>query len=175
MTHAPGSLHALSEVIFEIFDGADVTVASLLEEYTACMHRWIPLVELDQLTRDNSRPGPLLLLAMFLVTRRPEKSIESLKTGVLYMTLKQIVAVGQTDGDTYLEFIQTTMVLAIYECAHGMVRQAHVTLSSCVAMTTLLDLGTPQQLDAEDTLIPLHVAILVLDRYVTIKCLPSCI
>jgi hypothetical protein len=104
---------------------------------------------------------------MFLVTKRPFGNSDYLKTSVLYMTIKQIHTILQTSGEAHLELIQAIMIIAIYECSHGMARQAHVTLGACVALTNLLDideLQNPARQIIEERLNPLHVAILVLDR-----------
>lgn len=172
MNHVPGSILLFSELVTEILDLANVTISSLVQEYASCMQRWIPLVTPAQLLQDpegkDQLPSPLLLLSMFLVTRRPVGYAEQLRTGVLYTTIKQIHATLQSSGEVQQELVQSDMIVAVYELAHGMSRQAYMTLGACVAMVTLLDFGTPRSVDVEDNLNLLHVAILVLDRYVLI-------
>jgi hypothetical protein len=167
MNRAPSAQAILSEIVSDILDAANVTVPSILEEYAACMHRWIPLVTLDQLKQEGGqRNGPILILAIFLVTRRPGPHTELLRTGVLYSTLKEMLVIAQTEEEMHLELIQAHMILAIYECGHGMAKQASVSLSTCAAMAQLLDLKFQQRNvpPDEEMLVPLHVAILVLDR-----------
>lgn len=166
-----GSHHSFSDLVSEILESAGVSVAGLLQEYASCMLRWIPLVSLDTFTlerHDNQLPGPILLLSMFLVTKRPFGNSDYLKTSTLYTTVKQIHAILQASGEVHLEVVQAIMIMAIYECAHGMARQAHVTLGACVSLVNLLDVDAQQEPKGqltEEQLNPLHVSILVLDRY----------
>lgn len=166
-----GSQVSLAITMSRILDAVGLTFDALLQEYAVCMHRWLPLMNEAQLglgssAVETSRPRPLVLLSMFLVTRPPDNPTRTMNSTVLYMTIKQMHAMLQAAGRVDADTIRALMIVVIYECAHGLTRQAYVTLSSCVAMVQLFEATEdiiPRRMK-DGRLDPLHIAILVLDR-----------
>ncbi|KAF2864952.1 hypothetical protein BDV95DRAFT_613101 [Massariosphaeria phaeospora] len=181
---APGSRNKFSVVVHAILELADVSVTTIMDEYARCIHSWSPLMDedvylsgADRLSRRDRPPSPLLLLLVFLVTRRtcayPREAQR--RTRVLYTTLKQLLVLLQTSNDVEFELVQSTMLLAVYECANGMATQAYLTLSSCSGMLAIVESNVLQGRErrSQDEVCSLKVAALVLDRMIALSALTT--
>lgn len=156
------------EKLSNILSKVNLTLPSLVEDYTRSIHNWFPIVNLDQLRLHINNPSTpstetsttLLSLAMLLVITTPCGHIEHLSQKRLYMTLQCLCAALQSRNDIGVPLVEAKSLMTLYECGHGMIRQAYLTLSSTVAMTSLLDA------DAEDSegQIHLEVCLMILDR-----------
>lgn len=155
-------LEKLSNILSEV----NLTLPSLVEGYTRSIHNWFPIVNLDQLQPHINNPATpkmemsttLLCLAILLVITPPCGHIQHLKQKRLYTTLQCICAAFQSQNDIGSTLVQAKSLIALYECGHGLARQAYLTLSSTVAMMSLLgDNGHGTHL---------KVCLMILDRYV---------
>jgi hypothetical protein len=170
------SLCKLSQLIAEILYQANTTARSATQDYSSYMHSWIFPATADLLNlatqNDNktqdSLSESLLLLSMFLVTRALPKGSGGARMSVLYITVLQIHAHIQAAGTISLDVVRARMLVVIYEISHGLLKQAHVTLSCCLALFSV------QYQDAEwdgdskwdrELIISVGVGLLFLDRY----------
>ncbi|KAF1980344.1 hypothetical protein BU23DRAFT_594590 [Bimuria novae-zelandiae CBS 107.79] len=178
----PGCTDRFSEVISDMLDLANCKVSDMLEEHATSIHQWCPLLD-EELLREgrkgayddfpsNLLPNPLLLLCVFMLIRPTCAHTEHVCTGVLYTTVKQLLAIGQAAGEVSLELFRAGMLVAVYECGHGMARQALQTLSWCVALFDLikLDMHKPdREVCSEELISSLNAAIVMLDRMIPLS------
>jgi len=148
---------------------SQVTVSGLLDDFSTSIQSWFPVLNLDFLVKEvydfpntcKSPSLPLLLLAILLITTRPCDHTDCLPCKRLHTTILSLSACMQSQLKSDMYFIQTRIITALYECGHGMSRQAHLTLSSAVAMAALEDASRREQ---EESL-HMRVACMILDRY----------
>ncbi|USP80133.1 uncharacterized protein yc1106_07407 [Curvularia clavata] len=178
---APTEASKLSEVVYDMLDLGDVDLPWALAEFGPCIQQWCPVFPTTYLTggiddlaqqgprRDKLRQ-PLLLLCLWLVTRRTCMQEDHTTQCQLYRTLKQILALLQPEEHIGLETLQISMLLAVYEVGHGMSKQAFQTLSASVSMLKLLDLSNPNP-TLKHNLSWLKSSILMLDNTLSITAL----
>lgn len=179
---APAEASKLSEVVYDILDLADVDLPRALAEFGPCIQQWCPVFPITHLTggvddlaqqgprRDKLRQ-PLLLLCLWLVTRRTCMQEDHTTQCQLYRTLKQILALLQSEEHIGLETLQISMLLTVYEVGHAMSKQAFQTLSASVSILKLLDLSTPNP-TLESYLSWLKSSLLMLDTTLSITTIP---
>ncbi|RSM08728.1 hypothetical protein CEP52_004473 [Fusarium oligoseptatum] len=165
----------LLERLGNILSEVNVTLSSLVEDYTRSIHNWFPIVNLDQFRPHINNPSTtntetsttLLYLVMLLVITPPCGHIEHLRQKRLYMTLQCLCAALQSQNDIGIPLVQAKSLIALYECGHGMTRQAYLTLSSTVAMMSLLEADSRGPKDE----MGLKVCLIILDRLITLSTL----
>ncbi|KAF2845694.1 hypothetical protein T440DRAFT_493260 [Plenodomus tracheiphilus IPT5] len=174
----------LSALVYEILDHADVDMAVVLEEFGPCISQWCPIIPENLLARCASdlamqtpRPErvnyPLLLLCLWLVTRRTCSNPDHVEKCELYRTLKLLLALLQSRADIELGGVQVGMLISVYEVGHGMQKQAVQTIASCAALLKILDLEARKQ-NAEEAIALiewLQVSMLMLDRLIPLSML----
>jgi hypothetical protein len=124
----------------------------------------------------NQHSSPLLILGVFLLSRHTCCHPEHITTGVLYTTVKLMITLVRATGEVSLDLLRAQMLIAVYECAHGMAKQAHVTLSACVALLALIRLDMhvgDQATCSEEVMASLRAAIVMLDRMIPLSRLPG--
>jgi hypothetical protein len=179
-----GSTSALTNLVSGSLDQANTTLAAVMEQYASTVHHWCPL--LSEAMLQNGRDGSfddavredylsqLLILCVFLLARRACRHPEHVTSNLLYTTLKQMLALARASGGISLNIFRAEMLLAVYEYAHGLGKQAHVTLTSCAAMLTLIELDM-RRLDSVRVgvgiLEPLRANVIMLDRMVPLSTL----
>lgn len=176
------AMNKFSELISDMLDLAEYKVSGMLEEHATSIHQWCPIIDEELLRKGREGaydeyppdllPNPLLLLCVFMLARRTCAHAEHISTGVLYTTVKQLLAIGQAAGEPSLELFRAGMLMSVYECSHGMAKQALVTLSSCVAMFDLIKLDFRQphrESCSEEIVASLDAAIIMLDRMIPLS------
>jgi hypothetical protein len=167
----------ISALVQEFLDLADINLPLALEEFGPCIQQWCPIMHEQYLrggTNDISQQtssadlwrSPLLLLGLWLVTRRTCAYREHIERSELYRTMKQVLALLQTQNELYLEAIQLSILVTVYEVGHGLHIQACQTLAGSVALLRMLWLSARKQKDSELVEIAewLQVSMLMLDR-----------
>ncbi|EUC46613.1 hypothetical protein COCMIDRAFT_68653, partial [Bipolaris oryzae ATCC 44560] len=145
----PGAAAKLSEVIFDILDLADVDLALALDEFGTCIQQWCPVFPTSYLygeTEDLSQQSqhkdrlrrPLLLLCLWLVTRRTCVQQAHTTQPQIYLALKQVLALLHSSNQISLQILQISLLLAIYETGHGQSHAAYLTLSTSISLFNLL-------------------------------------
>ncbi|KAJ4229106.1 hypothetical protein NW759_003830 [Fusarium solani] len=162
-------LEKLSNILSEV----NLTLPSLVEDYTRSIHNWFPIVNLDHFRphiNNPSTPGTetsttLLCLAMLLVITPQCGHIEHLSQKRLYMTLQYLCAALQSRNDIGVPLVEAKSLMTLYECGHGMTSQAYLTLSSTVAMISLLGADA----EGSEGHIHLEVCLMILDRLIVLS------
>lgn len=171
----PGSQLRFTQLVKEILGLFNLTARSLIREYGYAIHPWLPLFDpktkattyID--VRGSESPCDMvLLLAIYLATRRPCGRVDHLSRNTLYITMKQLLATLQIHPKMKVHncLLQTTMLVALYECGHGLSQAAYSTLSSVVAAESLHDhiLKLRGCISQEESSLHLRASILILDR-----------
>jgi hypothetical protein len=160
----------------EILETAQIPTTSLVNEYFATVHPWLPIINQEHFRSRLSlwpQSGDVglatLLLAFYVVTRNPCTNGDHSMRSLSYQTVKQIFVLQASAGGT-LELLRAGLIIAYYECGHGLPREAYITLATCVAIAQPLglefeDMNDQPGLDAERS--ACRWAILFLDRYAT--------
>ncbi|KAE9375214.1 hypothetical protein N431DRAFT_463313 [Stipitochalara longipes BDJ] len=163
----------LAHLINRILEAAKITATSLMDEYFATIHTWLPIIDKDQFrSRLLSWPETgdaalsTLMWSFHLITRRPCADNHHSINNLLYRTTKQIFML-QASGDATLELLQAGLIVTYYACGHGLLQDAHVTLATCLAIAQLIGLdfegmSDPSELDNERS--ACWWAIILLDR-----------
>jgi hypothetical protein len=182
MNREPGSTDRFSGLVSDLLDLAECKISSMMEEHATSAHQWCPLIDEGLLRKGRNGaydacspdllPNPLQLLCVFMLTRRACLHVEHVNTSVLYTTVKQLLALGQAAGEVSLDLFRAGMLVAVYECAHGMASQAFVTLSSCVAQLELVKLNMrkpDREPCTEEVASSLDAAVVMLDRMIPLS------
>jgi hypothetical protein len=145
------------------------TIEQLLEDD---IFKWFPVVESGRLDNDQSQRDrldsydflfdydgpdvgmPLLHLAILLITTPPPMGAKGgppilpATTSILYRTLNAMYATMSSAIAPSTLLAQTLGIIALYEFGQGMFEQAHLTITSAFALTSML----PFNLDTQTTL-----------------------
>ena len=172
LDHSPADLTcglpSFSQQALDILGEIGIKLSDLLDDFDCSIHHWFPIVDLDQLRIEAQAPQgcrttqstPLLWLAILLVTTRPCSHTTHLSCRRLHATLLSISAALQTLKTPDIGLVQAQALIALYECGQGMGSQAYLTLSSAVAMATLIVAGN----ETNDKSLHWKVALMILDR-----------
>ncbi|KAF2821657.1 hypothetical protein CC86DRAFT_448667 [Ophiobolus disseminans] len=174
----PGLATALLRIVAEILDSTGFNLVHAFTDFGPCIQQWCPILVEDQILGNcdytvnelvNARDGPddpILWFCMWLVLRKPCSPLEDMGQSELYITLKQVHALLQTDPRPELRSLQTGMIIAIYELGHGLRQQSFQTLAACTATLRLLELEARRKQDAESLkrCAWLNASIFMLDR-----------
>lgn len=148
--------------------------STLLDEYNRQIHPWLPILDDDQrldgsfsASQRSSPSSALLRLAIILLIRKQCGHPAHLRNSTLYQTVKQVLAILPSAEDPCAEFLQIHLLLALYECGHGMTEAAYLTLSSCVPLANLLSerRGASSLFTSQIDSARYRTMILILDRY----------
>lgn len=143
--YKPDDLEAktrLEDGVAEVLHNRGCTVRELLKDP---VFEAFPLVEhlrkIDCPHRSELADSswPVLHLAVLLVATPPCDHKECWQTKRLYLTIKSMFALMQLQLPKSAELMQVQGLIALYECGHGMLEHAHVTLNSAFTMASLLD------------------------------------
>ncbi|EMD66192.1 hypothetical protein COCSADRAFT_137543 [Bipolaris sorokiniana ND90Pr] len=145
----PGAAAKLSEVVYEILDLADVDLTLALDEFGTCIQQWCPVFptsylygEIEDLSQQSQHKDrlrhPLLLLCLWLVTRRTCVQQAHTTQPQLYLALKQVLALLHSSVQISVQILQISLLLAIYETGHGQSHAAYLTLSTSISLFNLL-------------------------------------
>ncbi|KAF5717681.1 hypothetical protein FMUND_5627 [Fusarium mundagurra] len=124
---------------------------------------------------------PILHLAILLVATPPCDHKACSQTKRLYVAVKALVALMQLHLPNHAELVQTQGLIALYECGHGMLEHAHVTLNSAFTMAARLDVDLSSVLTSLEwrlslMLIDILVALQTLHRkqnWIPLACPPD--
>ncbi|KAF4462268.1 hypothetical protein FALBO_10920 [Fusarium albosuccineum] len=156
----------LWELAYQILAESGIIIPNLLDSFADTIHKWLPIVDLDRLrrvteSRSKTWTGsstPALILAIRLITLQPCSHRDHAGNTRFYNTMKLVTAALQPD----IVLVQAKAILALYECSHGLPQQAYLTLSSTVAMASLLEY---LEQDSE-TWLKYGIALTTLDRVI---------
>ncbi|KAG4255308.1 hypothetical protein FPRO04_03841 [Fusarium proliferatum] len=110
---------------------------------------------------------PILHLAILLVATPPCDHKACSQTKGLYVAVKALFALMQLHVPNHAEFVQTQGLIALYECGHGMIEHAHVTLNSAFTMAARLDVDLSSIL----TSLEWRLSLMLIDSLVALQTL----
>lgn len=164
-----------TRLIEDILETAQTSVASLIRTYQASVHVRFPIIKTGKLCFDQhphalsgTPDTPILILALCLVTRVPCGHEDHSMRDLTYRTFKQCFML-QTANPGSLMSLQAGLLLAYYECGHGLLREAHVTLAACIAIARLLGMrfdGLDEDDEPGSEYCACRWGIVLLDRFV---------
>jgi hypothetical protein len=162
-------------LISEIFATAQITITSLMDEYFSTFHQHLPILSEDAFRSrlvswpQNCSDGlAILIWALYHITRKPCPDNDHSMCSLSYQTNKQIFLLQASKSQT-LELLQAGLLITYYECGHGLPREAHMTLATCVTIARLMGLEldeTSGRPCVDDESLACQWAIILLDRYV---------
>lgn len=125
-----------------IGDGA--AVQHTVNAYFATTHTWLPIISKKrmQMGVTLAQGGPdlaMLFLAMQLATARPEPGVAPAHLAV-YRAAKRFLSLLENGGATSLMLLQSMVLIAYFEYAHGVYPAAWITIASCVRYADFLGL-----------------------------------
>ncbi|KZL70576.1 fungal specific transcription factor domain-containing protein [Colletotrichum incanum] len=131
-----------AEVLEQIGDGA--AVQQTVNAYFAKIHTWLPIVSKKRMHMGTAlaQGGPdlaMLFLAMRLATARPAPGVAPAHLGV-YRAAKRFLSLLENGGATSLMVLQSMVLVAYFEYAHGVYPAAWLTIASCVRYADFLGL-----------------------------------
>jgi len=170
----PTCRSALAIAVDAIVDESGTTMAKVLDEYKNTVMTWLPL-HLPRESQEWSSAAdrlclfetmdPVFFLAILLILTRPCMHPEHVRAKVLYTTVRSLSSSASYHQLPNLELVKIQALIALYECGHGMARQAYMTLGSAVAVATLIvsDEVTPDQVERS---FHWKLALMLVDVYV---------
>lgn len=150
-----------------------VSIPALLEDFSTSIFPWFPILDLGELADymhslqelrvpRTSPHAPLLLLAVHLVITHPLSHVSHPRHDRVYRTLQLASSTQRVEvSGLEDELVQLQALLSLHEHRQGLNQQAHSTLSSAVAMSTLLDNDVGIE---DEKFLPLKLALMTLDR-----------
>ncbi|EWZ78276.1 hypothetical protein FOWG_17424 [Fusarium oxysporum f. sp. lycopersici MN25] len=176
-------------------EGADVYLASLVNcifkeirsdkveahaRYFVQIHPWFPILHEPTFTQHfneigvrsaQSREFALLLLCTHLISSAPFCHPEHIFPPRLYVALKRgFFELQMSISVWHVELVQAGLLIALFECAHGLHHTAYLTLSSCLALAKVTHADCIEMLktdvSAADATTIACWAILILDRVI---------
>jgi hypothetical protein len=158
-----------------LFEAAQVTGARLMDEYFATIHPWLPIIDQESFCsrlllwpQTSDVVLATLMWCFFLITKRPCLNDGHSMNNLMYQTARQMFMV-QVSGEVTLPLLQAGLLITYYACGHGMPREAHVTLATCVAIAQLMGIDLEDMTDLSgphDERSACQRAIVLLDRSV---------
>ena len=166
----------LAQLATEILETAQICATDLADDYCASIHPWLPVIDPEHLRSwlvswPHSSDAELapLIWALYLVTRRPCMSNGHSMCSMLYQSIRQMFVLRASIGAT-LKTLQAGLLITYYACGHGLPRDAHVTLATCVTVARLMGFdfeGSNYPASPNDPNSVCWWAMILLDRYVT--------
>ncbi|KAL7916442.1 hypothetical protein GGI35DRAFT_40151 [Trichoderma velutinum] len=180
----------LMSLVKDIFSYGDTSVEQVSNRYFATAHDWIPIVDetefrfhlriMQEKTEVYYDSLALLLLCMFLVDQQPCRHPNHTSNSALYQTTRRLFSLLNTPSiNTFsLTRLHAGLLLATYECGHGMAREASSTLASCFGLIRQLDMSAAQSkaVDShyddvqESARMLCWASIIFLDRSIVLSC-----
>ena len=117
----------------------------------------------------------MLILAMYTVIRKPCIEQKHLMNTTLFATMRRIFMVRVAES-TSLTMLQVGLLLVYYACGHGLSKDAHIILTTCVGLARLLHIDVDSAFIADGTcnqIIACRWALVLLDRHGSQPTLPN--
>ncbi|KAF5984384.1 casein kinase II subunit beta-2 [Fusarium coicis] len=166
----PVAKAGLGDKVREVFRDRGCTIQELLKDPA---FESLPLVKSLCTTGSPHRSHPvdsswtILHLAVLLVATPPCDHKACSQTKRLYVTVKALFALMQLHLPNHAELVQTQGLIALYECGHGMLEHAHVTLNSAFTMAARLEVDLSSIL----TSLEWRLSLMLIDSLVALQTL----
>ncbi|KAJ9151976.1 Regulator of drug sensitivity 1 [Pleurostoma richardsiae] len=130
------------EVLEILSDGEGVQDAA--SKYFSTIHVWFPIISKKRMNLgiplwDGGPDLAMLFLAMKLVTSPPLDGVAPADS-LLYTASKRFAALLESSGAISMLYLQSLVLIALYEYGHGIYPSAWMTVGACVRYTEILGL-----------------------------------
>lgn len=120
--------------------------------YFNTIHKWFPFISRKRMNLGISLAGggpdlTLLLLAIKLITITPPQS-QSADKVPLYWTAKHFFQRLEVAGTASILYLQSQILIALYEYSHALYPAAYLSVGSCVRYASLLGLPSYAEVSA---------------------------
>lgn len=135
-------------------------IQEVVSMYFNTIHKWFPFISRKRMNLGISLAGggpdlTLLLLAIKLIITTPSQS-QSADKVPLYWTTKNFLQRLEVAGTTSILYLQSQILIALYEYSHALYPSAYLSVGSCVRYASLL--GLPSYAEASAVLGPCRVS-----------------
>jgi len=127
-------------------------IESVASRHFNGVHKWLPIVSrkrfYDRLQFFQSLPTAdfsILLLAMHLMAQRPSSDFDADQDReILYLATKTLFTQVQTFIPSSMCLVQTGIILASYERAHGMIEAAYISIGTTARLACAIGIDSAQ-------------------------------
>jgi hypothetical protein len=145
---------AVVKQVCEILESNGHSLYNVSNLYFTTVHKWFPIIARDrfykrlgQLKTNPNAEFATVVLSVYLITRTPCRHQDgSSMQSPLYLTAKRLLSLLQWNGKRNLEILQSSLLIAVYECAHGSSETAYLTIGACIRHGQALMLYNPHSL-----------------------------
>ncbi|KAJ4394104.1 hypothetical protein N0V93_003321 [Gnomoniopsis smithogilvyi] len=136
---------------------SDEVIQEAVSTYFNTIHKWFSFISRKRMNLGITLAGggpdlTLLLLAIKLVTTPPPPPPQSADKLPLYWTTKHFLHRLEVAGTTSILYLQSQILVALYEYAHAIYPSAYLSVGACVRYASLL--GLPSYAEASAILGP---------------------
>lgn len=136
-------------------------IQNAVSVYFNTIHKWFPFISRKRMNLGISLAGggpdmTLLLLAIKLITTTPPQSQSAAKIPS-YWTTKNFLHRLEVAGTTSILYLQSQILIALFEYSHALYPAAYLSVGSCVRYASLL--GLPSYAEASAVLGPCKVGV----------------
>lgn len=137
-------VNMISQEVLEILNSSDI-VDQVASTYFNTIHKWFSFISRKRMNLGISlaEGGPdlaLLFLTMKLIITVPTPDMTSAADTPLYTASKRFLALLESAGTTSLLYLQSMILVALYEYGHSIYPAAWMTVGNCVRYATMIGL-----------------------------------
>jgi len=119
-------------------------VQEVAAEYFATIHPWFPIISKKRLSLgqplwDGGPDLAMLFLAMKLIISYPEEGVASADNPI-YIASKRYLSLLESSGTVTLCYLQSLLLVALYEYGHAIYPAAWMTVGACARYADMLGL-----------------------------------
>lgn len=154
-------IHAdYSQEVLDILSSSEV-IQEAISTYFNTIHKWFAFISRKRMNLGISLAGggpdlTLLFLAIKLITTPPPPQPRSADKLPLYQTTKHFLHLLEAAGTTSILYLQSQILIALYEYSHAIYPSAYLSVGACVRYASLL--GLPSYAEASAVLGPCTVS-----------------
>ena len=130
--------------IFGSLENLNATIT----KYFASVHLWIPILSkrrfyerLPAVWSQNGHDFIMLICSMHLITHIPLSSELEHTASSLYNLVRRLFALVDSMGIVSVELVQSKLLIALFEMAHGLQSAAYMSIGACARMGVLLGIN----------------------------------
>lgn len=118
---------------------------AISHEYFATIHQWLPFISQKRLlgswgAADSDTCDTLLILCMRLNTMEGSPASEN---SIVYTVAKSLCAVTEANGVVTLRFLQSLVLLCLFEISHAIYPAAYLTVGRAARLGILMGFHKP--------------------------------
>ncbi len=139
---SPNPDAAVTQKVLQILTSRNESIPKILSTYFRNINTWLPIISQDKLYERlkeiHSKPSSglaTLLLSIHLITQMPSHdAADSIMQTPIYFKAKALLNALLASGHTTLEMVQACTLLCLYECGHGMIGTANISMAVCARL-----------------------------------------